>query len=764
MSEIDFTIPIGLDGQPLDNLVTALKPTEVMKEFGIVAKYLQKPSDDDKKQPYWSSAHKYDSDVVNWGMTKIQLTKFEQSGLTHYFGVIELGLADAICRVPALPKSADSLEICRRTIDNEVTDQYQRPIDFDRVSNLNDFLQSNPTIVNPIILNIPENSLQEKSAFISENEKGEEILVINLQNIEFIKSKLQDIRSGKNIDFRPIEIVDGQHRVRSSGLDQESLSVTVPFVLISPHYEGGGGRVFAEINAQSEPIERLHQLHLRYVLSLSSHLENEDYGEVNDDFMLDSNLLTNADRVVMERRFANRTAYRVGAKLNINPESAIHKLIRFYGKKDDDKMFCSIDSFEWVKHCREWVLQDSELAKDEDNFVKVIQCYFEAWKRTANTDPLTGGLYSDISTNNRWGRGRPNKKEVWSKLLILKICFKSIMSLYPLCKKLTGIKGNENEKNITDAFFEVLRPCQPIDGQDINAWKHFMNSNNRSEIKEKHFYNWMAWAVLDYYKTGVLQNPSDAWNTSESSDIPSGPGKAFFSGVNPSLFRGTLEVKDIPNDPEEGLCGATIIVTADEMPNEAIPKNISFHYVDDKGIERQERRFGNNTKGPNNSIGFNFLSQKHGTGTKNNGITTFEIRITSGNTFVPTTDLYKQKFTIEELRNLNNKTLGLVAHVSEDDFDPKYGDYEKSEVGENKEFKQFIIPELDEVDDEVKFDEYDEEKSYDGLFSGPPPKNQSQYPKKSIQDRLIYRPPRINNCPQCFHGIHDSANCGFNIY
>ena len=142
MSEIDFTIPIGLDGQPLDNLVTALKPTEVMKEFGIVAKYLQKPSDDDKKQPYWSSAHKYDSDVVNWGMTKIQLTKFEQSGLTHYFGIIELGLADAICRVPALPKSADSLEICRRTIDNKVTDQYQRPIDFDRVSNLNDFLQS----------------------------------------------------------------------------------------------------------------------------------------------------------------------------------------------------------------------------------------------------------------------------------------------------------------------------------------------------------------------------------------------------------------------------------------------------------------------------------------------------------------------------------------------------------------------------------------------------------------------------------------------
>ena len=82
----------------------------------------------------------------------------------------------------------------------------------------------------------------------------------------------------------------------------------------------------------------------------------------------------------------------------------------------------------------------------------------------------------------------------------------------------------------------------------------------------------------------------------------------------------------------------------------------------------------------------------------------------------------------------------------------------------NKGSKQFIIPELDEVDDEVKLDEFDEEKSIDGLFSGITTQNQSEYPKKSIQDRLIYRPPRINNCPQCFHGIHDSTNCILNNY
>lgn len=746
-----------------DEFLSEFVPTKMMQQFGIIAKSLQKPDEHDKKHPFWSSTHKYDSTNESWGKIKIPLKEFQQSGLSHYFGVIELGIADAICRVPALPKSANSLEICKRTINNDVTDQYQRPIDFDRVANLNDFLRSNPTIVNPIILNIPINSQNEKSAYVYTDD-GQNNLVINLQNIEFMKSSLQDVKPGKNTDHRPVEIVDGQHRVRSSSVNQESLGLSVPFVLISPDYKGGGGRVFAEINAQSEPIEKLHQLHLRYVLSLASHIENEDFGEVDGDYLTSPEILDDSKKDIMSRRFANRTAYKVGARLNINPESPIYSLIRFYGKKDDDKMFCSIDSFEWVKHCREWVLQDPELAKDEDNFVKVIQCYFEAWKRTANTDPNTGEYYIDLENNNRWGQGRPKKKEVWSKLLILKICFKSIMSLYPLCKKLAGIKGVENENEITEKFFEVLRPCQPIDGQDVDAWELFMKSSTRSEVKEKHFYNWMAWAILDYQKTGVLQNPNEAWNTSEASDIPSGAGKAFFSGVNPSLFRGTLKVENTPNDPEEGLNGATITVTADEIPNEAITKQISFHYYDKKGVKRQERRYGNNTKGPDNSIGFNFLRQKHGTGSKNNGITAFEIRITSGNTFAHSTELYYQKFTIEELRELNNTTLLLCPNVSEDDFNVNYADFDRPDIGENKDFKQFILPSLETEDDDIKFDEYDEEKSYDGLFSGPPPKNQSEYPKKSIKDRLIYRPPRINNCPQCFHGIHDSANCGFNIY
>ena len=62
------------------------------------------------------------------GGHEIELSEFKQSGYTHHFGVISLGIADAICRVPALSASTNTLEICRRTIQEDVTDEYQRDL------------------------------------------------------------------------------------------------------------------------------------------------------------------------------------------------------------------------------------------------------------------------------------------------------------------------------------------------------------------------------------------------------------------------------------------------------------------------------------------------------------------------------------------------------------------------------------------------------------------------------------------------------------
>ena len=140
-------------------------PTEIMRDFGIKSKFCQKPKEDDKEFPYWASTHHYDDSSTTWGKIRIPIQPFSQSGVKHYFGSIELGIADAICRVPALASSTDSMEICRRTLQNEVTEQYQRPLNFDRINNINDFYSDNPTIVNPIIFDLPEKSKNANRRF-----------------------------------------------------------------------------------------------------------------------------------------------------------------------------------------------------------------------------------------------------------------------------------------------------------------------------------------------------------------------------------------------------------------------------------------------------------------------------------------------------------------------------------------------------------------------------------------------------------------------
>ena len=92
---------------------------------------------------------------------------------------------------------------------------------------------------------------------------------------------------------------------------------------------------------------------------------------------------------------------------------------------------------------------------------------------------------------------------------------------------------------------------------------------------------------------------------------------SFFSPVNPEFFTGTLKVKNVSYDDEEALNGATITITADEIPNESVAKTISFMYVDGNGVNRPERKT-KHTKGPRNGIGYNYMKQLFQTSTKLN--------------------------------------------------------------------------------------------------------------------------------------------------
>ena len=726
----------------MEQEVVEFTPTESMKRFGITAKFCQKPKEEDNEFPFWASAHHYDDSVKNWGKVNIPITPFQQSGMTHYFGVIELGMADAICRVPALAKATDSMEICRRTLNQDVTEQYQRPLMFDRINNIQKFLSDNPTIINPIIIDLPRKSMENESSKISQMDDGSFSLDINLQNIDFITDNLKDNDDGKHIDFRPVDLVDGQHRVRSSKHNNKALELSIPFVLINPEYQGGGGRIFAEINVQHEKLDSLHELHLRYVLCLSSHRLEDDFGEYDEDFVENKSELSDYDFEVQKNRFANRLSYKIGARLNLNQSSPLHGLIRYYGNKEK----AAIDAKDWVSICREWILQNIELARDEDQFLKCIQAYFEAWKITSNLDPDTGESYVDVEENNRWGdfinpgTGMPNRSVIFKV-----IWFRSIMKLFPQCYTLGRISRLRSELDIEEKFLEILTPCRPIDGTDLLAWGK-INQDGKPIDRENHIYQWMAWAIHDYAQTGIVHEPHLVWNTNNP-NVKSKPGAGFFSNINPEFFSGMLEIENVPfhNNDETGM---KISIFADSMPNESQSKLIKVDVYDGNGNIVKGRR-KTNVKGPHERIGPNHYIETLPKRSAENGCSAIEITISSGNLFdkPPSREIiFRQKYTIKQLRkisdskvllsnkaiNFNNSKLAEVyTDLELEDSENKHYIYEENEdlfEGQNDELPDNQShDELESIEDEEEYDTgYVKPDDEDEVFhrSGPPPSNQ----------------------------------------
>ena len=735
-----------------------------LHKFGAVSKAIQStPKEEDKDKPYWASSHEYDKGVANWGRHEVLVTEFKQSGLTHHFGVISLGIADAICRVPALPAATRTLEICQRTLDEEVTGQYQRPLEFERIENIEKFLTTSPTIVNPVILEISKNAQENGSAtFVGEGVNKR--LVINLQLIKYIQDNLRDVDFANGVDHRPMDLVDGQHRIRSSRLSSDAMSMLIPFVIVDSEYDGGGGRIFAEINVQSEDLAVLHKLHLRYVLKLASHQSTEDYGHVPQSFIDNSEEFDDDWTQIFTNRHANRMAYRVGAKLTLDPKSPLHDMILFYGKAKDESVKKVVDAYEWVAHCNPWVLQFPELAESEDDFVRTVFNYFKAWKITANTDPRTGISYHDVEINNRWGKGQGNsdKSTMYSKMFNV-IMFKSIMGLFPLSYKLTDLDKDSSDEEMLTEFLEVLKPCRPIDGLDLEAWETIMNTGQGSTERENHIYQWMSWAIYDYKRTGILIAPEMAWNVEDgepNDDVVSAPGQGFFSPINPDFFSGTLKVENVPEDFWEGLNQAKITITAEEIPNESLAKTISITYYDKNGKERYERRT-KHTKGPRKGIGYNFLSQLFQTSTKTHGISALEITVSSGNLFSGLVPIFSQKYSIDELRALNNS--GLIIGAAPLPNYSSVGDViiEQFDVEYESDVSQYMVtPGETYTPSEIREPSKEE---VDLFFAAPPPRNTCYQTWKEFNYRRAHRPV-ATPCMGCLNGTHDEDNCGYRRY
>ena len=67
-------------------------------------------------------------------------------------------------------------------------------------------------------------------------------------------------------------------------------------------------------------------------------------------------------------------AYRIGARLALEPTSPLHDMLLFFGKGRTE-VKKAIDAFDWVADCHPWVLQFEELAKSEEDFFRTVKLF-----------------------------------------------------------------------------------------------------------------------------------------------------------------------------------------------------------------------------------------------------------------------------------------------------------------------------------------------------------------------------------------------------
>lgn len=722
--------------------------TSFLTTRGVRDKVLQNMHLRDESKPYWASMHQYDLSSEGWGRHSIEIHPFNQSGRTHYFGVIQLGVADMVCRVPALAQSTESLEIARRTLREDPTAQYQRPLGFPRMENLNRFLQSEPTIVNPIIIHIPEESLEKQSVSIRRTATGEH-LEIDLTAIPFLARTGKDVDDQTGIDFRPIDLVDGQHRVRACGLEEASLSTTIPFVLLDREMDQiEAARIFAEINVQSEDLKDLHKLHLKYVLQLPHHELKSDYSSPTQAY-LDGD--DEGQHPADGARYANRLAYKIGATLTLEETSPLHNLLKFFDTHTGDH---AIDAKQWVAYARAWILQKFAPTWKEDDVVQIIRCYFEAWKQTANTDPTTGELYTNVHNTNRWGILQRDSKGKNPKSRAFEAAsFKAIMSLFPHCYRMAKHDLQQEWSTLTENFVEALKPCQAIDFGDFEVWTdQIFGGNRKANAIESHLYHWMAWAVREYELTKERVKPELAWNVGDSI-VDSAPGQGFFSPVNPDFFTGTLKVENMRSSTE--LKDVKITFTANAMPNESVPKNISFSYADASGRRHTPPLRDKLHQGNIGQVGFNYFWQTFGTGPDSRGIQKFCIEVTTANLYSSGQTVFRREYTLQELYALQGGLVYISSETSRNPNNSKGDDFEDIEELDDDKDDHYAVPFYAEEDD--KEPEEDDGENAERVESEPTLEEDlynSPLPKNSFSHRPVYhRWSQSQRCNHCFHGI-----------
>ena len=387
----------------------------------------------------------------------------------YYTTVAKISEIDAVCCVPSIKPGMKIFEASKRILNPSIKiEQWQRELDDSRLLRISSFLDDkNNTFANPCMIFAPNHDCVEWI----EGSDGYAIgISIDFQFlVEDIKYKspfLTDHRGSR--DLRPLQIIDGQHRIRGGVRSSRGSEVQIPIILFPPKLRNkGAAKFFAEINTLSQPLHKLHEIFMRHKFSLSSHIDIQKFGTY------DGTRRTFRDR-------ANRLSYESAAYVNNHmPEvdaegisvGALNRLIRILDENPEANTVQDADM--WIKFSYQWFMPDGPHPpvppEDEtpDLYFQQIANFFDAFCIICNKGKDMIG--AEASEGARWLTFESLERDDRNQMkpyIQYNTPFRALLSIYPIVVEMIRESGYEGDVITRERFQECLRVLGNIDWLD----------------------------------------------------------------------------------------------------------------------------------------------------------------------------------------------------------------------------------------------------------------------------------------------------------